>query len=65
MEGVEFEEEKNYIRPYVQPPKKISWVIALTMKLGGKFIKTEEQATKILVIIVVVFFLLSIYNFFF
>lgn len=64
MEGIEFEKEE-YIRPLTsisQVPRK-SWAIKLVTKISGGRIKTEEQASHILLVLVIVLIVLSIYNF--
>ncbi|MEK7585999.1 MAG: hypothetical protein AAB477_02075 [Patescibacteria group bacterium] len=66
MEGIEFEKEVSRPSMFIkQEPPKQSWVIRLVMKISGGHIKTEEQASKVLIIATIIFFLLSIYNFFF
>jgi hypothetical protein len=64
MEGIEYEAELNKRQSFYEKPKR-SWLISFVMKIGGRYVKTEEQAQKILIVIAVIFFLLSFYNFFF
>ncbi len=65
MEGIEFDTEKYKPLPSMQGPAKKSWAIRLVMKLSGGRIKTDEQASKVLAVFVVILFLFSFYNFFF
>jgi hypothetical protein len=64
MEGIEYEPELNKRQQISFDKPRRSWAISLVMKLGGKYIKTEEQAQKVLIIVAVIFFLISFYNFF-
>ena len=63
MEGIEFDTEKYKPLPSMQDPAKKSWAIRIVMKLSGGRIKTDEQASYVLVAIAVIFIIVSIYNF--
>lgn len=63
MEGIEFNTEKYKPLPYAQDNLKKSWAINLVMKLSGGRIKTDEQASYILVVVAIIFVILSIHNF--
>lgn len=65
MEGIEFEKENIAYRPLAKPEAKVPWMHRMVMKLSGGKVKDIEQSRKILVIVAIILFLLSIYNFFF
>lgn len=64
MEGIEFEKE-SYGKPITLNTQNKSWIVTFLMKIGGKYIKDEKQANFIMVIISIIFFVISIYNFFY
>lgn len=63
MEGIEFNIEKYKPSLSTQDNSKKSWAINLVMRLFRGKIKTDEQASYILVVVAVIFIILSIYNF--
>ncbi len=63
MENIEFEAETyKPFKVQTSAPKK-SWAVSLVMKLSGGRVKTEKQASNILLVIIVIFMAVSIYNF--
>jgi len=63
MEKVEFEAETyKPFRATTSAPKK-SWAVQLVMKLSGGRVKNDQQASYVLIVIIILFIAISIYNF--